>query len=618
MSSSAPGSATRNNAWIFAALAVLAGLLCLLPMRFALGQLTGNSPKPNAAVEFGFPWLAVFACAALAFAAVGFGLVAWLRWMRTAAALDGLAGTAVRLAIGERGLRASPRTPVLEPLAGALNRLGALNESAEELLRDRDRQLAVLRRHARLAYWETDRDGCLQRIEYEPSWPLGERCSVLGAAHLDGARPLDADAWHAMLAALAERQPYAGLALERPRADGTTIRVVESGEPRFASDGAFVGYCGTMRRVDADATTQHAALRTAAQTSPQPIFVLAPAPWPLPIAWTNAAGQALLGPAAPRGTPPTIGRLLEAADDQAVQELQQAVAHRSPLRRTLRTRDRYGECSDAIARLEPLDDGSNAFVLVLDAPEVHREHLRTADEASRAFGARVRELERQVHQLEVFAWSVSHDLRAPLRAVDGFTRIVLEDHAAQLDRAAQAHLQRVLAAGARMERMIDALMALARSTTQPMQHVPVDLGRLAQDVVRKLIASDPARKVQVHCEASLLVEGDPDLLRLLLENLLGNAWKYTSSRPVASIRFDAAVDARGRAVYRVSDDGTGFDSSNADRLFSPFQRLHHDDGIPGNGIGLAIAQQIVQRHGGTIWAESTPGEGSRLHFTIGG
>jgi len=618
MSSPAPGSATRNSAWIFAALAALAGLLSLLPIRFALEQAATGAPKTNAAVEAGFPWFAVFASSAFALVAVGFALVASLRWARTAAALDGLAGTALRLAIGERGLRASPRTPVLEPLAGALNRLGALNESAEELLRDRDRQLAVLRRHARLAYWETDRDGRLQRIEYEPSWPHAERCGSPGAAQLDRARPLDADAWHAALEALAERQPYAGLALERPGVGDRTIRVVESGEPRFAADGAFLGYCGTMRRVDADATTQHAALRTAVETSPQPLFVLSPAPWPLPIAWTNAAGRALLGESAPRDAQPTIGRLLEAAEDEAIQALQQAVLRRSPLRRALRVRDRYGARSDAIARLEPLDDGSDAFVLVLDAAEAQVERLRAADDASRALGARVRELERQAHQLDVFAWSVSHDLRAPLRAVAGFARIVLEDHAARLDPAAQAHLQRVLVAGARMERMIDALMALARSTTQPMQHVPVDLGRVAQDVVRNLMSSEPARQAQVHCEASLVVEGDPDLLRLLLQNLLENAWKYTSKRPIASIRFDAAVDVRGRTVYCVSDNGIGFDSSSADRLFAPFQRLHPDDGIPGSGIGLAIVQQIVQRHGGAIWAESKPGEGSRFHFTIGG
>ena len=122
----------------------------------------------------------------------------------------------------------------------------------------------------------------------------------------------------------------------------------------------------------------------------------------------------------------------------------------------------------------------------------------------------------------------------------------------------------------------------------------------------------------MHCEPSLVVEGDPDLLRLMLQNLLGNAWKYTSKRAVASIRFDAAADARGRTVYCVSDNGIGFDSANADRLFSPFQRLHPEEDIPGTGIGLAIVQQIVQRHGGTIRAESQPGEGSRFLFTIGG
>lgn len=561
---------------------------------------------------------AVFAWSVLAFVALGFALVAWLRWTRTEAALDGLVATAMRIAIGERGLRARPRTPELEPLAGALNRLGALNESAEEMLVDRDRQLAVVRRHARLAYWESDRDGRLQRIEYEPSWPNAERCASPGTVQLDDTRPLDRDAWQAALEALAARQPYGGLVVERICANGRRIRVVESGEPRFAADGEFIGYCGTMRRIDADASTRQAALRTVVETSPQPVFVLACAPWPPPIAWMNAAGRTLLGDSGNRAMQPTAASILEAADAQAVHDLQQAVSRGAALRRMLHLRDRYGARIEAVARLEPLDDGSGAFVLVLDAGEARAERLQEATETSRALGARVRELERQAHQLDVFAWSVSHDLRAPLRAVDGFARIVLEDPATRLDSAVHAQLQRVIAAAERMEQMIDALAALTRATTQPMQRVPVDLGRLAQDIARDLVRSEPAREVRLHCEPSLVVEGDPGLLRLLLQNLLGNAWKYTSNRPVASIRFDATTDERGRTVYCVADDGRGFDPAKADRLFSPFQRLHADDDVPGTGIGLAIAQQIVQRHGGAIWAESAPDEGSRFYFTIGG
>jgi len=564
------------------------------------------------------PDSSVIASAALALVTLAVVVVAWLRWTRIRTALDTLADTAARVAIGERGLRASARAGVLEPLADALNRLGTLTESAERTLVDRNRQLAIVRGHARLAYWETDRDGRFQRIEYESSWPGAERCASVGALHLERARPLDRSAWQAALEALNAHQPYRGLVLERTSADARSIRVVETGEPAFDAHGSFLGYRGTMRRVDADSSMRDCALRTAAETSPQPIFVVACAPWPLPIVWMNAAGRMLLGEDANRHAPPTLAALLDATDGEDVRELQQATLHRNPLRRTVRVRDRYGARNQVIARLEPLDDGSEGFVLVLDANEAQIEQLRTTAETAQTLGARARELERRAHQLDVVAWSLSHDLRASLRDVVRFTRAVVEDHDAKADAAVCTRLQSAIAAGERMARMIDGLTALAHSTTQPMQRVAVDLGLLAQHIARDLVRAEPEREVQLHCEPSLVVEGDPDLLRLLLQNLFENAWKYTAGRPVASIRFDAVVDARGRATYRVSDNGIGFDPSKADRLFSPFRRLHPEEDIDGIGIGLAIAQQIVQRHGGTIRAESKPGEGSRFVFTLGG
>lgn len=617
MSSPAPVSAARNGAWVFAALAALAAFLSFQPIRLAIDRLGTHAATASPATDPGLPWFAVFASGALAFVALGFALVAWLRWTRTAAALDGLVATAARIAIGERGLRALPRSSVLEPLAGALNRLGALNESAEAMLTERNRQLAIIRRQARVGYWESDRDGRVQRVEYEPSWPIAERWAPPGDAHLHDARPVDRQAWQAALEARADRRPYGDLVVERTSVDGRTIRVIESGDPRFAADGSFLGYCGTVRRIDAASTTRYAAMQAAAEIGNRCVFVLSRAPWPPPIAWMNAAGRTISGQGAREGYP-TLGSILEMADAETIEQLQQALLHEHPLRRTLTVRDRYGARAHALAHLEPLEDGSGACVLVLDMDAAEIERLREAAEAGSVLRARVTDLERQAHQLDVLAWSVAHDLRAPLRAVDGFARIVLEDHAARLDPDAQAHLRRVVAAGARMERMIDALMALARSTTQPMQRIPVDLGRLAQETMRDLMRTQPQRAAQVHCEPSLVVEGDPGLLRMMLQNLLENAWKYTSKNPIASIRFDARTDERGRTVYCVADNGIGFDSVNADRLFAPFQRLCADDDIPGAGIGLAIVQQIVHRHGGAIWAESRPGEGSRFCFTLAG
>ncbi len=616
MRGSAAGATTRISARAFAACAALATVLAFPPIGFAIDRLAGSDATDGVA-DASFPWLALFASSALALVALGFALLAWLRWTRTEAEFDALVATARRLAIGERGLRASPRTAALEPLAGALNRLGALNESAEEMLVDRDRQLAVLRRHAQLAYWESDRDGRLQRIEFEPSWPNAERCAPIGRLLFEEARPLERDAWQAALEALAARRPYADLVLERRTADGGTIRVIESGEPRFAADGSFIGYCGTRRRIAASVTLRHSALQPAVETGAQPAVVVSRGIWPLKIVALNAAARALVDAPDAADAPTTIERVLDPDDGDAARELQKAVTLRAPLRQRATIRDRYGERAEAIARLEPIDGGTDAFVLVLDVQEAQQERLHAAAEAAETLRTKVRELERRAHQLDSFAWSVSHDLRAPLRAVDGFARLVLEDPASGLGDVARAHLQRVLDASARMERMIDALMALARSTTQPMQPMRVDLGRLAQDIAHDLMRSHPERSVMIHCEPSLVVDGDPDLLRILLQNLLENAWKYTANRDAASIRFDASTDARGHTLYCVSDNGRGFDATNADRLFAPFQRLHPEAEVPGTGIGLAIARQVVQRHGGTIWADSAPGEGSRFYFTIG-
>src|SRR5690606_6551366 len=226
----------------------------------------------------------------------------------------------------------------------------------------------------------------------------------------------------------------------------------------------------------ASVTLRHSALQTAVETGAQPAFVVSRGIWPLKIVALNAAARAFVDAPDAADAPSTIERVLDPDDGDAARELQKAVTLRAPLRQRATIRDRYGERAEAIARLEPIDGGTDAFVLVLDVQEAQQERLHAAAEAAETLRTKVRELERRAHQLDSFAWSVSHDLRAPLRAVDGFARLVLEDPASGLGDVARAHLQRVLDASARMERMIDALMALARSTTQPMQPMRVDLG----------------------------------------------------------------------------------------------------------------------------------------------
>ena len=214
-----------------------------------------------------------------------------------------------------------------------------------------------------------------------------------------------------------------------------------------------------------------------------------------------------------------------------------------------------------------------------------------------------------------FSITVAHDLRAPIRVVDGFTRIVKEDYGHLLDRVCNDHLDRVLGAAARMNLMIDAMLTLARLSSQPLARQPVNLSQLAGFVIDDLKRAAPEREVDVEIEAGLAAQGDPTLLRLVLENLLGNAWKYTVRCPRAQIsvrRFEHA----GATAFEVRDNGAGFDMRSAERLFGLFQRLHSANDFPGHGVGLASVKRIVSRHGGDIWAEAEPGKGAAFRFTL--
>jgi signal transduction histidine kinase len=216
-----------------------------------------------------------------------------------------------------------------------------------------------------------------------------------------------------------------------------------------------------------------------------------------------------------------------------------------------------------------------------------------------------------------FSYTVSHDLRAPIRVVEGFARIVKEDYGPGLDRIANDHLDRVLGAAARMNQMIDAMLTLARLSSQPLARQPVNLSQLAAYVIDDLKRSAPERQASIVIEPGMTATGDPTLLRLVLENLLGNAWKYSARRAQTHITFGREpVD--GRSAFVVRDNGAGFDMRSAERLFGLFQRLHSANDFAGTGVGLASVRRIVQRHGGEIWADGEPGRGAAFFFTLRG
>ena len=217
-----------------------------------------------------------------------------------------------------------------------------------------------------------------------------------------------------------------------------------------------------------------------------------------------------------------------------------------------------------------------------------------------------------------FSYTVSHDLRAPIRVVEGFTKIIKEDYGRLLDRIGNDHLDRVLAAAARMNSMIDALLALSQLSTQPLADQPVNLSQLAGYVADDLRRQWPQRELALHIEPGLLVQGDPTLLRMVLENLLGNAWKYTGKCREPQVWFERSgtADAGNTSTFCVRDNGAGFDMRFADRLFGVFQRLHSVNDFPGTGIGLASVRRIVRRHGGEVWAQAEVDRGAAFYFSL--
>jgi signal transduction histidine kinase len=217
---------------------------------------------------------------------------------------------------------------------------------------------------------------------------------------------------------------------------------------------------------------------------------------------------------------------------------------------------------------------------------------------------------------ESFSYTVSHDLRAPIRVVEGFAKILKEDYGRQLDRIGNDHLDRVLGAAARMNSMIDALLALSQLSTQPLAHQRVNLSQLAGFITDDLRRQSPERQVKVVIEPDLQVQGDPTLLRVVLENLLGNAWKYTAKCREPQIWFGRDPQQPPNA-FTVRDNGAGFDMRFADRLFGVFQRLHSASDFQGTGVGLASVRRIVRRHGGDIWAEAEVDRGASFHFSLG-
>ncbi|HYK98964.1 MAG TPA: ATP-binding protein [Candidatus Acidoferrales bacterium] len=264
------------------------------------------------------------------------------------------------------------------------------------------------------------------------------------------------------------------------------------------------------------------------------------------------------------------------------------------------------------------EDDLALLALLADQTAVVLENRRlfdVIDGLNATLEQRVIELRVLNSELSAFAYSVSHDLRAPLRSIDGFSQILLEDHSEQLGDEGRRVLARIRAGAVQLGQLIDDLLALSRVTRDEMSVADVDLGQIAEAIVAELRQREPGRAMEYSSVRSPIARGDPRLLKVALTNLLENAWKFTRGRAPAHVRF-AGEEKDGEVVFHISDDGAGFDMRYADKLFGAFQRLHTQADFEGTGIGLATVQRIMHRHGGRIWASAEPGKGATFFFSL--
>jgi PAS domain S-box-containing protein len=356
---------------------------------------------------------------------------------------------------------------------------------------------------------------------------------------------------------------------------------------------------------------------------PVAVFVLDGAGMPH---YANAASRAILGQGiVPGATPDRLPEVYQAyvAGTNQIYPVERLPVVRSLKGERVYVADMEIRRPDGTVPVEvwsaPIFDATerhviSAVAVFSDISERKRTEQKIQD-LNAELALRVTELTEVNHELDAFAYSVAHDLRTPLRSIDGFSQVLLEDYAERLDDSGRESLHRVRAASQHMASLIDDLLKLSRVTRAEIQREDVDLSSLAEAIAGELKRGDPRRDVQFRIAGGLVASGDRRLLRVTIENLLANAWKYTGKHARACIEF-GATQMNGQPTYYVRDDGAGFEMAYADKLFGVFQRLHTLEEFEGSGVGLATVRRIIGRHGGRVWAEGAVEQGATFYFTL--
>ena len=539
----------------------------------------------------------------------------------------------ILLSTALRDKQALATTSQTTPLAQS-NLSGALTKEGVRLMRGLTRS----------GYWLSGKEGAFEQIDPAHDDTQLRLTELLGK-HRKSLAVDDAsrEALAGIARQTAARLPYRDVLWRCRLPGGQCLNLRESGMPRYDVDGEFCGYHGFIEDISSQALDP---IRTqlvtqALEVLPMPLALLhldldagQRSAWKL--VWANAPMTHLTGRSQIElSDEPLHHWLLCAPENSSAVDLTGANSRRrtGPALDHFLNKgdthqgnglvlDRYGRRRQVVLTLEEIDAGQPGNHLMLIAADPTSAELRklqssaTAVEASRQELAKRRlEIEVTTRELESFSHTVSHDLRHPLRIVDGFVRIIQEDYGQLFDQAGVEHLNRILSAAHRMNSMIDALIELHSISSQPIADDPIDLTAMASEICEELREDEATRDVDVWVEPNMSCRGDRLLIRMALFNLIQNAWKYTSKTSDATISIDT-VSLDDTRVYRVTDNGAGFDMRFADRLFNLFHRLHGQSDFQGSGVGLATVQRIIRRHSGRIWASATLGKGACFQFTL--